>query len=80
MRFTKIDEIPQKRTYHHLKDDLERFIQSGAKIVKIEFHQGEYKNATVASGCLRLAIKRHLFTGIKVIQRGDDVYLVNDNL
>lgn len=78
MKFTKVDEAPKKKTYHKLKDDLERFVQSGAKIAKIEFHEGEYKSATVAASCLRTAVKRHCFNGITVFQRGDNVYLEND--
>lgn len=78
MRFTKVDEVPNKKAYHKLKDDLERFIQSGAKIAKIEFHQGEYKSTTVAANCLRVAVKRHCFNNIKVFQRGDNVYLENE--
>lgn len=78
MRFTKVDEVPKKRAYHHLKDDLERFVQSKVGIVKIDFHEGEYKSATVAASVLRNAVKRHGFTGVKVFQRGDNVYLENN--
>lgn len=78
MRFTKVDEVPKKKAYHKLKDDLDRFVQSGLKVAKIDFHQGEYKSATVAAQCLRVAIKRHCYNGIKVWQRGDNVYLEND--
>lgn len=78
MRFTKVDEVPKKKAYHKLKDDLERFIQSGATIVRIDFHEGEYKSATVAVTVLRAAIKRHHFNGIKVFKRGDNVYLENN--
>lgn len=78
MRFTKVDEVPKKKTYHKLRDDLERFMQSGVKIVRIDFHEGEYKSASVATSVLRNAIKRHHFTGITVFQRGDNVYLENN--
>ncbi len=80
MRFTEVNEVPKKKAYHKLKEDLERFVQSGVKIAKIEFHQGEYKSATVAAGVLRVAIKRHGFNGIEVFQRGDNLYLANNNL
>lgn len=75
MRFTKVDEVPKRATYHKLKDDLERFIQSGAAVAKIEFHQGEYKSTKVAVGCLKAAVKRHHFNNIEVFKRGDNVYL-----
>ena len=78
MRFTEVKEVPNKRVYHKLKDDLERFIQSGVKIVKIEFHKDEYKSATVAARVLKEAVKRHGYTGIMVFQRGDNVYLENN--
>lgn len=76
MRFTKVNEVPKKRAaYHRLKDDLERFVQSGLEIAKIDFHEGEYKSATVAANVISAAVKRHGFNDIKVIQRGDNVYL-----
>lgn len=78
MRFTEVNEVPKKKAYHHLKDDLDRFVRSGAKIAKIDFHEGEYKSASVAAQCLRVAIKRHCYNGIKVFQRDDNVYLENN--
>lgn len=78
MRFTKVDEVPKKKAYHKLKDDLERFMQSGVKIAKIDFHEGEYKSATVAANVMRVAVKRHGINGIKVFLRGDNVYLENN--
>ena len=78
MRFTKVDEVPKKKAYHKLKDDLERFMQSGVKIAKIDFHEGEYKSSRVATSVLRNAIRRHGLNGIRVIQGGDNVYLENN--
>lgn len=78
MRFTEVNEVPKKAAYHKLKDDLERFVQSGVKIARVDLHEGEYKSATVATHCLHAAIKRHHFAGIKVFQRGDNVYLENN--
>jgi hypothetical protein len=78
MRFTKVDEVPKKRAYHRLKDDLERFMQSGLKVARIDFHPDEYKSARVAASVLKAAIKRHGLNGITVIQRGDNVYLENN--
>ena len=78
MRFTKVDEVPNRRAYHDLKDDLDRFMKSGLKIAKIDFQPGEYKSATIAANCLRVAVKRHCLNGIKVILRGDNVYLENN--
>lgn len=77
MRFTEVNEVPKRASYHKLKEDFERFIQSGAKVAKIEFHKGEYKSAKVASCCLKAAVKRHHFNNIEVFKRGDDVYLMN---
>lgn len=78
MRFTKVDEVPKRGAYHDLKDDLDRFMKSGLKIAKIDFHQDEYKSATIAANCLRVAVKRHGLNGIKVILRGGNVYLENN--
>lgn len=78
MKFVEVKEVPKKAAYHKLKDDLDRFIQSGAKVARIDFHEGEYKSATVAASCLRIAIKRHGYNGIDVFQRGDKIYLENN--
>lgn len=79
MRFIEATEVPDKKAgKHRLKDDLERFVQSGLKIARIDFHEGEYKSAAVAARCLHTAIKRHGFNGIKVFQRGDHIYLENN--
>ena len=78
MRFTKVDEVPKKAAYHKLKDDLERFVASGLKVARVDFHEGEYKSAKVATESLRIAIKRHCFNGIKVFQRSGHVYLENN--
>lgn len=78
MRFTRVDEVPKKAAYHNLKDELERFISSGMKVARVDFHEGEYKSAAIAAGCMKIAIKRHGINGIKVFQRGDHVYLENN--
>lgn len=78
MRFTEVNEVPKKAAYHKLKDDLERFVASGLNVVRIDFHEGEYKSADVAVSCLRVAISRHGFNGITVFKRGDYVYLENN--
>lgn len=78
MRFTKVDAVPKGRTNHKLKDDLERFVQSGVKVARVDFYEGEYKSARVAVSVLNVAIKKHGFNGIKVFQRGNAVYLENN--
>lgn len=78
MRFTEVNEVPEKKTYHKLKDDLDRFVQSKVAIARIDFHEGEYKSASVAGQVLRCAIKRHGYTGVKVFVRGNKVYLENN--
>ena len=78
MRFTYVEEVPNKRTYNNLKDELERFVQSGLKVARVDFQEGEYKDGHSAANCLRSAIKRHLYNGIKVFERGGNVYLEND--
>ena len=78
MRFTEVNEVPKKKAYHNLKDDLERFIASGLKVARVDFHEGEYKSASVAAGCMKIALKRHGISGITVFKRGDHVYLENN--
>ena len=78
MRFTYVEEVPNKRDYNNLKDELERFVQSGLKVARVDFQEGEYKDSRSAANCLRQAIKRHLYNGIKVLERNGNVYLENN--
>lgn len=78
MRFTYVEEVPNKRAYNNLKDELERFVQSGLKVARVDFHEGEYKDSHSAANCLRQAIKRHLYNGIMVFERNGNVYLENN--
>ena len=76
MRFTKTDNVKGKRCRrHNLKDDLERFLHSGMRIVVIDFHENEYSSLSVAYNCIDKAIKRHGFTNIRVFQNDGKIYL-----
>lgn len=62
-----------KKTHANLKEMLTDFINGDADCVKVENYH--HKNATVAREVIYLAAKRHYKGQIKVIKRGDDIYL-----
>lgn len=85
MMFEEVSKIP--RTYHtSLKDDLLAFYRSKVKIARITFNGEEYSNAKTATECVRAAVKRHYLEfpngkkSITVVKRGDNVYLINNDI
>jgi len=67
----KIEET--KRGWSNLKGLLKDFLEGDAECVKVENYT--HKSAGVCRECLYTAAKRHYKGQIKVIKRGDDVYL-----
>ena len=87
MKFEKVSKIPGPRVYHaSLKNDLLAFYWSKVKIARITFNGEEYANAKTATECVRAAVKRHYLEfpngkkSITVVKRGDNVYLVNNDI
>ena len=87
MMFEKVSEIPATRTYHtNLKDDLLAFYRSKVKIARITFNGEEYANTKTTTECVRAAVKRHYLEfpngkkSITVVQRGENVYLINNDI
>lgn len=64
------------RTGNYLFELLEEFANSDLDCVKVE--EWTHKNATGCVTSLYRAIKRYNKTGIRVIQRRDEVYLIKD--
>lgn len=67
----KLENI--KRSNANLKEMLTDFINGDADCVKVENYP--HKSARVAREVIYLAAQRHYKDQIKVIKRGDDVYL-----
>lgn len=67
----KIEET--KRGWTDLKGLLTDFMNSDADCVRVS--NWTHKSATVCRECLHSAVKRHYKGQIRVIKRGDDVYL-----
>ena len=87
MMFEEVSKIPTPRAYHtNLKDDLVAFYRSKVKIARITFNGEEYANAKTATECVRAAVKRHYLEfpngkkSITVVKRGDNVYLINNDI
>lgn len=76
MKFVKVDVVPKRRHGRHdLQGLLGVFMNSGNKIVKVDFNDRDYALPNVCANCIRVAIKR-LGYPIKVMQRDKEVYLV----
>lgn len=79
MNFTEVREIPRRRGYTSLKREFEDFMATGLKAAKVGFEKGQYKSSAVAYSCMYISIKRHGFP-IKIIKRGDEIYLVRTDM
>jgi hypothetical protein len=87
MMFEEVSNIPSPRAYHtNLKEDLLAFYRSKVKIARITFNGEEYANPKTAAECVRASVKRHCLEfpngkkSITVVKRGDNVYLVNNDI
>lgn len=79
MKFVKVNEVPEVKKYHHLKDYFEGFMDSNIKIAKVELNNGDYTSTACARTVLYAAIKRHGFP-INIMKRGDEIYLVRRDM
>lgn len=74
MKLIPVGEIPGRRGRHHLQDLIKEFVESDAKIVKIDFNDHDYKSSKVCRSCLGVAAKKSGHP-IKVSIRGEEVFL-----
>jgi hypothetical protein len=84
MKFVEVAEVPEKvnntrRKKGELKLYLDRFIQQGIKIAKVEFVPDEYYAMIGVYNSMRLACKWHVLP-IDVTMRKGEVYLVRRDL
>lgn len=77
MKLIPVDFIPRKRGKHKLQELIQEFVDSDARIVKVDFSEADYKSAAVCRSCLGVAIARSQCS-IKAIRRGDEVFLSKD--
>lgn len=79
MKITKVDALPRKRSCRKdLQGALEEFMNSNAKIVKVEYAEGEYANPISCYGSLHKAI-RHSGYAIQVRMINKEIYLIKKN-
>lgn len=80
MKITKVDTLPPKRSHKkNLQGALDEFMSSNAKIVKIEYAEGEYATPISCYGSLHKAIK-HSGYGIRVKMINGEIYLIKKNI
>lgn len=77
MKLILVDAIPKMSGYHKLQELIEEFVNSNAKIVKVDFGEEDYKSPAVCRSCLAAAIKRSK-RSIKVWRRGNEIFLSKD--
>ena len=75
MKLVPVNEIPDRRKYHKLQALIEEFVNSPYEIARCENVTEEYQNAESAAGSLRTAVRRSKCFGVKVIKRGENIYL-----
>jgi len=74
MKFIPVDDIPMRRSKHDLRQFIEDFIESDAKIVKVIFSDQDYKSSRVCRSCLGVAVTKSGYN-IKAVIRGEEVFL-----
>ena len=79
MRAVPINCIPEAKRYHRLQAFLEEFVNSNVGFAKIELAPDEYESPLIAYRCIGLAAKRGNHP-VKVIKRGNDLYLVRTDM
>lgn len=77
MKLIPVDAIPKVNGYHKLQELIEEFVDSDAKIVKVDFGEEDYKSPAVCRSCMAAAIKRSK-RSIKVWRRGNEIFLSKD--
>ncbi|MBM6725019.1 hypothetical protein [Pseudoflavonifractor phocaeensis] len=77
MKLIPVDAIPKVNGYHKLQELIEEFVNSDAKIVKVDFGEEDYTSPAVCRSCMAAAIKRSK-RSIKVWRRGNEIFLSKD--
>lgn len=77
MKLIPVDAIPKVNGYHKLQELIEEFVDSDAKIVKVDFGEEDYKSPAVCRSCMAAAIKRSK-RSIKVWRRRNEIFLSKD--
>lgn len=79
MKITKVDALPTKRSYKkNLQGALDEFMNSNAKIVKVEYAEDEYIHPRSCYASLHTAVKRSGY-GIQVRMVNKEIYLIKKN-
>lgn len=80
MTFTKVEKVPKvRRPKHRLVAFFEQFMAENIKVAQVKFNEHDYKNATSAQNNLHRAARNHGFP-IKVMKRGEEIYLVRTDM
>lgn len=79
MTFTKVEKVPERTSKHRLVAFLEQFMAENIKFAKLNFNEHDYKSAYSAYENMYRANKKNGFP-IKVVKRGEEVYLIRTDL
>lgn len=75
MKLQYVDSLPSaRRGKHDVQNLIKEFVDSDAKIAKVDFNEHDYKSPSVCRNCIAVSVKRSR-RPVKVHQRGNDVYL-----
>ena len=80
LKLKAVDSIPVLGRKHNLQELIDEFIASGRGVMEVCFEKGaDYKSASVCRSCLAIAIAHSRHYGVKVMRRGNQVFLVKES-
>lgn len=79
MKFTVVEELPNKKEYNPLGNYLKEFMRMNVKIARVDLNEHEYATPSVAARTLSTSIKRRALP-IKAHERDGEVYLVRTDM
>ena len=82
--FSEVKNVPKKMATgkskgQHLQVLMEEFMTEGIKIAKVNIPEGHYSSMMVRYGTIKAGAKKSE-NPIKVMKRGDEIYLVRTDM
>lgn len=79
MKFVEVKDVPGLKVNHRLKDMWDEFMASNMKMAKVNLDEGEYSSVVVAASVMAVSIRRYGYP-IRLIRRGDEIYLIRKDI
>lgn len=79
MKFVEVKEVPERTHKKDLRKILEDFMTTNIKVAKVDFNDGDYKEARYCANSIAVAVRRAALP-ITVTRRGEEVYLIRRDI